>query len=71
MADKKQNIVVYTAGVWDMFHIGHLNLLKAARALGDILINVPGRRLLFNWFCQAGSPLQRRNSKAGPFHDGA
>jgi rfaE bifunctional protein nucleotidyltransferase chain/domain len=34
--DKK--VVVYAAGTWDMFHVGHLNILRAAKALGDILI---------------------------------
>jgi len=31
-------VIVFTPGTWDMFHIGHLNLLRSAKALGDILI---------------------------------
>ena len=30
--------VVFTAGVWDLLHVGHLNLLQRAKALGDTLI---------------------------------
>jgi len=31
-------VVGYVPGAWDMFHIGHLNILRRARALCDILV---------------------------------
>lgn len=33
-----KEIIVYTAGTWDLFHIGHLNLLKRSKELGTKLI---------------------------------
>lgn len=31
-------IIVYIPGCWDLLHVGHLNILQWAKALGDILI---------------------------------
>ena len=42
----RKSIVVYTDGVFDMCHMGHFNLLRRAKALGDKLIVGVGSDLL-------------------------
>ncbi len=35
---QKEEVIVYTAGTWDLFHVGHLNIFKKSKALGTKLI---------------------------------
>lgn len=38
MDSKEPKITVYTSGSWDLFHVGHLNLLEKSRTYGTHLI---------------------------------
>lgn len=33
-------VVVYISGCWDLFHVGHLNIIRAAAALGRLVVGV-------------------------------
>lgn len=30
--------IVYTSGSWDLFHVGHLNVLRKSKSFGDYLV---------------------------------
>ena len=47
---KKKETIVYTSGTWDLFHIGHLNILEKSAALGDkLIVGVSTDELIYNY----------------------
>lgn len=53
--------IIATFGIWDLFHRGHLQLLKRAKALGDILIvGVATDRLAEEYKRKPIIPLEQR-----------
>jgi len=54
-------VIVFTAGIWDLFHRGHLRLLKRAKAFGDVLIvGVATDRLAEEYKRKPIIPLEQR-----------
>ena len=42
--------IVYTAGTWDLFHIGHLNIIKRAKGYGEkLIVGVSTDELVFSY----------------------
>lgn len=37
---------VYTPGVWDLLHIGHVRFLERASAFGSLIVGVPGDKVV-------------------------
>ena len=47
---KKKEVIVYTSGTWDLFHIGHLNILEKSAALGDkLIVGVSSDELIYEY----------------------
>lgn len=57
----KNKIIGYTTGVFDLFHIGHLNILKKSKLLCDYLIvGVTTDKLVQYKFKKAVIPFKER-----------
>ena len=57
----KNKIIGYTTGVFDLFHIGHLNILKKSKILCDYLIvGVTTDKLVQYKFKKAVIPFKER-----------
>lgn len=57
-----KKIVVYTPGVWDLLHVGHLNLLERAKLMGDhLVVGVCSDRLVHQ---TKGAPVITQDERA-------
>jgi glycerol-3-phosphate cytidylyltransferase len=58
---KEKNIIGYTTGVYDLFHIGHLRLLKQAKERCDkLIVGVTTDELVSYKFKKAVIPFEER-----------
>ena len=59
---KKKKLIGYTTGVFDLFHIGHLNLLRNAKSMCDkLIVGVTTNELIrFYKHKEAVIPLRER-----------
>jgi len=58
---KHKKLIGYTTGVFDLFHIGHLNLLRSARSLCDhLIVGVTSDELVAYKYKQAVIPFRER-----------
>jgi rfaE bifunctional protein nucleotidyltransferase chain/domain len=60
-ADRK---IVYTNGVFDLLHVGHVRYLEQARALGDVLVVAINSDRSVRELKGAGRPLMNQNERA-------
>ncbi|MEE9441192.1 MAG: D-glycero-beta-D-manno-heptose 1-phosphate adenylyltransferase [candidate division Zixibacteria bacterium] len=57
--------IVFTNGVFDILHIGHVRYLRKAKALGDVLIIGLNTDKSVKKFKGSGRPLNRQSDRAG------
>jgi len=57
-------IVVFTNGVFDLLHVGHVRYLAAARALGDVLVVAVNSDKTVRELKGEGRPVTNENERA-------
>ena len=57
----KKKIIGYTSGVYDLFHVGHLNLLRNAKSLCDkLIVGVTSNELVAYKYKKSVIPFEER-----------